>query len=330
MSFSFGNRIRITLFGQSHGDAIGVVMDGIPAGFEIDMEKVTDFMSRRKPGQSHTSPRCEYDRPEIVSGIFEGKTCGAPLCAVFRNEDVNDNDYEKTKNTPRPGHGDYTAFIKYGGFNDYRGGGALSGRITCPMCFAGAVLIQLLEKSGIRISSELISVGGKTGDSIGKEIEKAEQNGDSLSGEIRCTVDGIPTGYGSPLFDSVESVVSHAVFSVPGVKGIEFGSTCCLGSENNDEYRSDKGRIYTETNNHGGVLGGITSGMPIVFTCKLKPTPSIRKEQKTVNLETGENTVISVCGRHDPCFALRAAPCIEAATAIAVADLVLEDADGHI
>ncbi len=356
MSGMWGNNIRISIFGESHGNAIGVNIDGLPSGFPVDMDKVINEMARRAPGKSPLSTtRKEGDIPEILSGYFEGKTTGTPLCAIIRNSNTKSKDYSKLKSVMRPGHADYTGAIRYNGFNDYRGGGHFSGRITAPLVFAGAICRQILESKGIIISAHVSSIGsikdesfldvelneeliksfkGKElplinsslEESMREEIINARMNMDSIGGTIECVVLGIDAGIGNPFFDSVESTLAHLIFSVPAVKGIEFGKGFDIskmrGSEANDEYYLDGKNIKTKTNNNGGILGGITNGMPIVFNVAIKPTASIFKEQNTVNIATMEETKLSIEGRHDPCIVQRALPVIEAVTAIGILELM--------
>lgn len=358
MSCNFGNNIKITIFGQSHSDAIGVVIDGLPAGFKIDTEKTAAFMARRAPGQNDLStPRKEADEVKILSGVVDNVTCGAPLCAVIENTNTRSGDYDKLRLLPRPSHSDFAAMMKHNGFNDIRGGGNFSGRLTAPLCFAGAVCMQMLEEKGIRIGAHISSIGKtddkkfdsvkvnaddfdnllkktfpvideKQGEYMRKEIYDAKGNGDSVGGTIECAVIGMPVGIGDPIFDGIENRISSAVFGIPAVKGIEFGagfeSARMLGSKNNDDFISVDGKIKTATNNHGGILGGISSGMPIVFRCAIKPTPSIGREQQSVNTETGEEEKLVIGGRHDPCIVPRAVPCVEAAAAIVIADYILK------
>lgn len=330
MSSIFGKKIKVSLFGQSHSEAIGVVIDGLPAGIYINRDKISRMMERRKGGRSQfATSRTEKDVPDIISGIFNDATCGAPMCAMFNNEDTIPSDYEQIKNTPRPGHGDLTAHIKYGGFNDFRGGGHLSGRLTAPLTFAGALVMQILEEKGIYIEAEPVFIGGvdfkKDIDKVEEILLSARNDGDSLGGIVECRIKGVEAGVGSPIFQGVESVIASAIFSVPGVKGIEFGSgfqgTSMKGSENNDEFYMENGKVKSRTNNAGGILGGITSGEDIVFRVAIKPTPSISKEQESVNLSAMENESISVKGRHDTCIVFRAVPVIEAVAALAVANL---------
>lgn len=353
MSCNFGEKVKITIFGQSHSDAIGVVIDGLPAGKKLDMEKISAFMSRRAPGKNKFStPRKEGDVPEILSGLVDGVTCGAPLCAVIRNSDTRSKDYENLRAVPRPAHSDFTAFFKHNGFNDIRGGGNFSGRLTAPLCFAGAVCMQYLEDKGIRIGAHIEKIAGvrdecydsvnvdfadvdkkefpviddEAGKKMMDKIEEARLDGDSVGGVIECAVTGLPAGVGEPMFDGIENVISHAVFAIPAIKGIEFGSgfagSDMTGSENNDSFTVCDGKITTETNNHGGILGGITSSMPVVFRVAVKPTPSIAKTQKSVNLLTCEEESLVIKGRHDPCIVPRAVPCVEAATAVAIMNLM--------
>ncbi len=356
MSCSFGEKFKITIFGQSHSSAIGVVIDNVPAGIKLNEEKIASFMARRAPGQNaYSTARKEADKPEIISGVVDGITCGAPICAIIKNSDQHSKDYSKLKALPRPSHSDYAAYIKHNGFNDIRGGGNFSGRMTAPMCFAGAIAMQILEEKGIRIGAhieklagirdrkfdpvqvsadELSAIGSKAfpliddgiKDEMLAEIESARLSLDSVGGVIECAVTGLPAGLGDPMFDGVENVISQAIFAIPAIKGIEFGNgfDCAdlRGSENNDPFVIDGGKISTETNNHGGILGGITSGMPLIFRVAVKPTPSIAKEQKTVNLETDSAESLVIEGRHDPCIVPRAVPPVEAATAIAILNLI--------
>ena len=358
MSSIWGNKLKVSVFGESHGSEIGVVIDGFLPGYEIDMDYINTQMSRRRPGNSSVSSnRKEEDRVEIVSGVLNGVTTGAPICGIIHNEDARSKDYETIKNTPRPGHSDFTAHMKYNGFNDYRGGGHFSGRLTAPLVFAGALCMSILEKKyGICIGSHIFCIHNAydialknesmrsalckklskmdfpvlsetKGNFMKEEIEKAKESLDSVGGVIETFVLKVPMGIGEPMFDSVESRLSHLLFSIPGVKGVEFGAgfniASMYGSEANDEYISNGKKIYTKTNNNGGIVGGLTNGMPIVFRTAIKPTPSIGKEQATVDLETMENTKIKIVGRHDPCIVPRAIPAIEAATAIVVLDFLL-------
>ena len=356
MSGMWGSKIKLSIFGESHGNAIGITIDGLPAGFSIDMDKIMMEMARRAPGKSSLStPRKESDIPEILSGYFEGKTTGTPLCAIIRNSNTKSKDYSKLKDVMRPGHADYTGAIRYKGFNDYRGGGHFSGRITAPLVFAGAICKQILEVKGIIVSAHINSIGKikdcsflesdisdellnsfkekelplintKLEDEMRQEILRARSSGDSIGGTIECAILGVSPGIGDPFFDSVESTLAHLMFSVPAVKGIEFGKGFDIskmrGSEANDEYYLENGNIKTKTNNNGGILGGITNGMPIIFNVAIKPTASIFKEQNAVNIVTMEETTLCIEGRHDPCIVQRALPVIEAVAAIGVTELM--------
>ena len=349
MSSTIGENIRITIFGQSHSAAVGVTVEGIPAGFRIDTDSLQHFLDRRAPGRgSLSTARREPDRPEFLSGLSGGVTCGAPLTAIIRNTDARPSDYDALVSVPRPGHADWTAQMKYGGFQDKTGGGHFSGRLTAPLCVAGGICLQILKSEGISIYARIKAIGNVTdetcpdpsvleksfpacGDGAAaamiSEIEKAKADGDSVGGIIECIAEGIPAGIGDPIFGGMENRIASVVFGIPAVKGIEFGAgfgaAKMRGSENNDPLVPDNGRIVTETNNCGGILGGITDGMPVVFRVAVKPTPSIAKEQLTADLSTGKRTVLSVPGRHDPCIVPRAVPCVEAAAALAVYDAVL-------
>ena len=357
MSSDFGKKVKIHIFGQSHSEAIGVVIDGLPVGEEIDLAEVQKFMARRAPGQNAWStPRKEGDVPNVVSGLFEGKTCGAPICAIIENTNTRSKDYDKLKDLPRPGHADFTAWVKYDGFNDHRGGGHFSGRLTAPLCFAGAVCKQILERKGIHVGAHILSIKGvkdtsfdaveinaetmKTvaekafpvqDDMVGEKMQAviaaAREKGDSVGGIVECAVTGLPVGVGEPMFDGLESVLAQAVFAIPAVKGVEFGAGFAVaemfGSENNDDFAyMEDGAVRTRTNNHGGSLGGISSGMPLVFRAAFKPTPSISMEQDTISVSKRENSKLSVEGRHDPCIVPRAVPVVEAAAAVAILDLL--------
>lgn len=356
MGAIWGNNFKISIFGESHGKAIGINIDGIDPGFEINMDKVLFEMDRRAPGKNKLSTaRKEKDLPEILSGYFEGRATGTPLCSIIRNEDTRSKDYSTLKSYMRPGHGDFTGNIKYLGFNDYRGGGHFSGRLTAPLVFAGAIAKQILEEKGIIIASHISSIKEiKDEDFNSLEVDKeyllslkeeelplnnkvlegkirheilqAKYEGDSIGGTIECMVTGIKAGIGDPFFDSVESTLAHLIFSVPAVKGIEFGlgfdMTTLYGSECNDEYYYDDDKIKTSSNNNGGILGGITNGMPITFKVAIKPTASIIKEQNTIDISKKENVKFRVEGRHDPCIVPRAIPVIEAVTAIGILDLL--------
>lgn len=356
MSGVWGNNLKVSIFGESHGAAIGITIDGLPSGIELDLDKIAIEMRRRAPGRNSLSTaRNEKDIPEILSGYFNNKTTGTPLCAIIRNGDTRSKDYGKLKDLMRPGHADYTGFVRYSGFNDYRGGGHFSGRITAPLVFAGAVCKQILEKKGIYIGAHINSIKNikdesfdyvnlsretleklakeelplnnkKIEDNIRKVILEAKENGDSVGGSIEAAILGIPAGIGDPFFDSVESTLSHLLFSVPAVKAVEFGLgfeiTKLFGSEANDNFYYDGDVVKTKTNNNGGILGGITNGMPVIFRVAVKPTPSIIKEQDTIDISKKENDKLIIQGRHDPCIVQRAVPVIEAVSAIAIMDLI--------
>ncbi len=358
MSSIIGTKVKISLFGESHGEAIGVVIDGLPAGHDIDFDKVYEEMKRRAPGQNNLStPRVEKDIPRVLSGIFEGRTTGAPLTAIVENSNIKSKDYSELKVKLRPSHADYPAMIKYKGFNDYRGGGHFSGRLTAMFVFAGAVCKEILKEKNIfigahiksirdikddtfdrvNISRELIdelreekfpTLNKSVAEEMKAEILKARGDGDSVGGVIEGAVINLPVGIGNPMFNSVESILSHMLFSIPAVKGIEFGEgfniTTMRGSEANDEYYIENGEIKTFTNNNGGILGGITTGMPVTFSVAFKPTPSISVKQNTVNMITKDNDVLEVYGRHDPCIVQRAVPVVECATAVAILDMLLQ------
>lgn len=364
MSQSFGENINLSIFGQSHSKAIGMTLEGIEAGKEIDFEKLYAFMGRRAPGKDDLStPRKEEDKPEFLCGVKGNVTCGTPITAIIENKDTKSSDYEILKRIPRPGHADYTAEVKYKGSQDYAGGGSFSGRMTAPLCIAGGILKQFLEQEGISIDARIYSIGGIVDDSRfegriliknesgefvksseeicasekyfpvsndqkGEEMKEAillaKSEGDSLGGVVECVINGLPAGIGGPIFEGTEAKIASAVFAIPAVKGIEFGlgfeAAKIRGSENNDAFVIRDGKVVTDTNNAGGILGGITDGMPLKFRVAFKPTPSISKEQRSVNILTMEETTLSVPGRHDPCIVHRAVPCVEAAAAVAVYD----------
>jgi chorismate synthase len=327
MSSVFGNKIRVSIFGESHGTAIGMVLDGVPAGKPIDMEKLQAFLDRRAPGRNRFSTsRKEADRPEFLSGILKGVTTGSPISAIIRNTNTRSGDYSQMADIPRPGHADFTARQKYGGHEDVRGGGHFSGRLTACLCIAGGICLQLLADQGVHVSAKIIEIGGNAEDPFA-EIDKAKAEKDSVGGIIRCIAEGVPAGIGSPMFDGVENRIAQCVFGIPAVKGIEFGSgfagSRMRGSQNNDPFAFVDGEIRTLSNHHGGALGGITSGMPIVFQVAVKPTPSIGREQQSISYSQKENVTMRVEGRHDPCIVPRAVPCVEAACAIALYDMIL-------
>ena len=359
MSSIWSHNISVSVFGESHGPAIGVVMDNLPAGEYIDMEKLMEFMARRAPKKNKTSTqRRESDMPQILSGFLNGRTTGTPLCAFINNNDTHSQDYNNIARLARPGHADYTGALRYGGFNDVRGGGHFSGRLTAPLCFAGAVAGQILEKRGIYTGAHILEIHGIKDDAIdnvsvtreqvvemrkaefpvlnvekGKEmiadIEKAFMCQDSVGGIVECVSVNVPAGIGRPIFDGLENSIASLIFGIPAVQGLEFGVgfNCAkmLGSENNDEfYVNDAGHIVTRTNNHGGILGGISSGMPISLRVAFKPTPSISKPQHTVDMKNMSNDVIQVKGRHDPCIVPRAVPVVEAAVNIALLSHMLD------
>lgn len=332
MSNSFGSRYRFTIFGQSHAPAIGVTIEGLPAGFSPDMEALGAFLARRAPGQGpYSTPRKEADRPEFIAGLVDGHTCGAPVTAVIYNTNTRSGDYENLRRVPRPSHADYAAWVKYGDARDVAGGGQFSGRLTAPLCVAGGLALQLLEQEGVSIRARILSIGGETEpEKMRSRLDGAKAAGDSLGGVIECVCQGVPAGLGEPMFGGMENRISQAVFAIPAVKGIEFGAGFAAagltGSQNNDPFYYDaSGVVRTRANNHGGILGGITSGMPIVFRAAVKPTPSIGIEQDSVDLTAGTNVKLTVSGRHDPCIVPRAVPCMEAAAACAVYDALLEN-----
>ncbi len=357
MSSTYGDRIKLSIFGQSHGAAIGMTLDGIPAGLPVDLEELQAFLNRRAPGQSDFStPRKEEDRPEFLSGLLDGHTCGAPIAAVIRNTNTRSGDYKNLQDVPRPGHADYTAEMKYHGFQDAAGGGHFSGRLTAPLCIAGGLCKQWLAQRGILIGAHISVIAGISDDplyldwtapnldSIGKDfpvlnpqagekmrlaIAKARAEQDSVGGIIECIATGLPAGLGDPMFGGMESRIAQIVYGIPGVKGLDFGSgfsgSYLRGSENNDAYTLKGGCIRTQTNNAGGILGGITNGMPLVFQAAIKPTPSIAREQQSISLTSLESRTLSIKGRHDPCIVPRAVPVIEAAAALAIFDALLSE-----
>lgn len=345
----YGEHLHLTIFGQSHAPAIGMTLEGLPAGEAIDMTALQAFLNRRAPGRNEWStPRKEADAPEFLSGLVENVTCGAPLTAIIRNTNTRSGDYANLASVPRPGHADYTAYVKYGGHADFAGGGAFSGRLTAPLCIAGGICLQLLKKHGIEVISRIAAIGQVTdsspltastadkpfpvvddaaGEAMQAAIAAAKADGDSVGGIVECAVLGLPAGLGGPLFDGMEGRIARIIFGIPAVKGIEFGagfaSAGLRGSENNDPFTLEDGQMKTLTNHCGGILGGITDGMPLTFRAAFKPTPSIAKEQQSVNLKTLSPETLRVVGRHDPCIVPRAVPCVEAAAAIAVYDALL-------
>lgn len=338
MSVYKGQTLTLSIFGTSHGPSIGMTLSGIPSEANINLDVLQEFMARRAPGNSLLSTkRKEPDIPKFVSGLRSVSsrnsrnltTDGSEIKAIIYNRDVKSSDYSKIANTPRPGHADYTAHVKYGGTEDSRGGGAFSGRMTAPLCIAGGICKQLLAERGIYINASIHDIHGNAEDPL-SEIKKAQVLRDSVGGTILCTISGLEAGYGGPLFEGLEGRIAEIVYAIPAVKGIEFGtgfeSTRMYGSENNDEfYYDERGTVCTRTNNCGGILGGISDGMDIEFRVAIKPTPSIARPQKTISYDSTEEAVIEVHGRHDPCIAPRAVPCVEAAAAVVITDLVLTE-----
>lgn len=344
MSIYKGKTLTLSIFGTSHGPSIGMTLSGIPSEANINLDVLQEFMARRAPGNSALSTsRKEPDQPEFVSGFVGIQVCevesamsassqslmtdGAEIKAIIYNKDVQSSDYSKLANTPRPGHADYTAHVKYGGKADSRGGGAFSGRMTAPLCIAGGICKQLLEDKGIYINASIHDIHGNSDKPI-SEIKKAQVLRDSVGGTISCTISGLAAGYGGPLFEGLEGRISEALYAIPAVKGVEFGagfkSASMYGSENNDQFYYDEhGIVRTRTNNSGGILGGISDGMDIEFRVAVKPTPSIARPQHTIVYDSTEETEIEIHGRHDPCIVPRAVPCVEAAAALVIADLVL-------
>lgn len=350
-SIWIGKRIRLSIFGQSHAEAIGMTLDGLPAGMAVDPDLLQRFLDRRAPGRSEWSTaRREEDIPEFLCGLKDGLTCGAPLTAIIRNTNVRKKDYADLQTLPRPGHADFTAQLRYRGFQDASGGGHFSGRLTAPLCIAGGVLLQELERRGISVAARIVQIGSvrdesafdglvsekafpvsddRAAEKMTEAIRTAKSEGDSVGGVIECMITGFPGGVGDPFFDGLESRLSQLLFSIPAVKGVEFGAgfaaASLRGSENNDPFCvSPEGQIATVTNHAGGILGGITNGMPIVFRLAVKPTPSIAMEQQSVNLETMKTQTLQIRGRHDPCIVPRAVPVAEAAAAIVLFDLLPE------
>lgn len=318
---TFGRQFRISIFGESHGVGVGITIDGCPAGIDLCVEDFHADLARRRSGAIGTTPRTEPDVPELFSGVFQGKTTGAPLTILFRNKDTDSSSYEQMKDTPRPGHADFVSHHKFFGFQDYRGGGHFSGRLTTSLVAAGVIAKKIIQP--IEISATLLSVGGST--DIEGTIKEALESGDSVGGLIETTANHMPIGLGEPFFDSVESNIAHLAFAIPAIKGIEFGSgfraAALRGSQHNDEYQDVHG--HTISNNAGGISGGITNGNPLTFRLAVKPTSSIKQEKQTINLKTGAPTQLSVQGRHDACIALRVPPVAEAITAITLADFLL-------
>ena len=353
MGNSLGKKFVITSFGESHGRCIGIVIDGCPAGLAITEKDIQIELDNRKPGNAISSTkRAEADKVDILSGIFGGYTTGAPICMAVWNEDAKSESYEKTKDLMRPGHADYTAFMKYGGFNDYRGGGRFSGRNTAGFVMAGAVAQKLLDSTGGKVLAHTVEIGGVRADSYEvisadvvnnnplrcadlrdaakmlAAIEKARKAGDSLGGIIECIAINVPVGLGQPIFDTLEGDLAKALFAIPAIKGVEFGAgfgvSQMKGSKNNDAFRIKRGKVVTATNYGGGILGGISSGMPIFIRAAVKPTPSISQKQKTVNIAKMENAELEIKGRHDVCIVPRAVPVVAAMMAITLCDFALQ------
>ncbi len=357
MSSEWGKKLHISIFGESHGEGIGMVLDGLPPGEAIDFEELRRFTSRRAPGKDKTStPRRETDEPHFLSGLLEGVTTGAPVCAILLNENTRSGDYQKMQSLARPGHADYTGFLRYKGYNDIRGGGHFSGRLTAPLVLAGGIARQLLARRGVTVGAhllccgaerdrpfdpvsltkrELLLAGERPFPTLSEEserrmretIEKARLSLDSVGGIVECGALGLPAGIGDPMFGGVENVLSSLLFGIPALKGLEFGegfgAALISGSENNDPFYMDGETVRTRTNHHGGILGGITSGMPLVLRAAFKPTPSIAREQQTVDYRAKTDALLSVQGRHDPCLAVRAVPCVEAAVSLGLLELLL-------
>jgi chorismate synthase len=329
MSSSYGENFRISIFGESHAAAIGVTMEGLPAGSPIDSGTLQAFLERRAPGRdAFSTSRREADAPEFLCGVKNGVATGAPITAIIRNADTRSNDYANLANVPRPGHADYPAEVKFGGFQDRVGGGHFSGRLTAPLCIAGGIVLQQLDRIGVSVSARAIRIGGETEpERMEAAIAAAREAGDSVGGIVEAEIRGLPTGIGDPMFGGLENRIAQIVFGIPAVKGIEFGEGFAVadlkGSENNDPYGVVDGKVAPLTNHAGGILGGISTGAPVVFRVAFKPTPSIAKEQDSVDLGKMESAKLVVKGRHDPCVVLRAIPCVEAAAAIAVFDAIL-------
>lgn len=349
-----GKHIQVSVFGQSHSAAIGAVIDGLPAGFQVDETEISAFMARRAPGKAKfATSRKEADAPIVLSGLVDGITCGAPIGVMIQNTNTRSGDYSNLRTTPRPSHSDYAAAVRYSGFNDIAGGGHFSGRLTAPLCYAGAICLQILKQKGVEIRAHIYSVGDvldtpfdpvhiqneniatkafpvlsdKQGEKMQAVIESARLDADSVGGVVECAVTGVKAGFGDPMFDGVENQLARNLFAIPALKGLEFGSGFAgakkRGSENNDPFAIDtNGNIVTTKNDHGGILGGITSGMPIVFRAAFKPTPSIGTVQQSVNLEQKTVEELQIVGRHDPCIVPRAVPVVEAITAITILDLL--------
>lgn len=359
MSSDFGKNIRYTVFGQSHSEGIGIVIDGLPAGEYVNQYEIHRFMARRaSAGKDYATKRKENDTFQIISGLFNDMTCGTPLCAIIANEDVQSESYTALKDLLRPSHADYTAHVKYGGFEDYRGGGHFSGRLTAPLCFAGGLAKYILEKRGVVVGAHISAIGNVqdkpfdpvhvtadhlkdpgrypfptlsagVGDTMQAQINLVAKKNDSLGGIIEAGVIGLPAGLGDPMFDGMENILAKNLFGIPAVKGVEFGdgfkAAALRGSEHNDEFCLENGKIKTKTNHAGGILGGITTGMPLILRVAVKPTPSIAQEQQTVNTAANEEDTITIEGRHDPCIVPRAVPVVESIIAMTVLDLLMAE-----
>lgn len=355
MSSTYGDILKLSIFGQSHGQAIGMTLDGIPAGLPVNTNRLQEFLNRRAPGQNdHSTPRREEDKPEFLSGIVDGYTCGAPIAAIIRNTNTRSGDYSNLKDIPRPGHADYTAQIKYGGYQDVAGGGHFSGRLTAPLCIAGGLCKQWLEEKNIHIGAHISVIAGvadepvfldwekpdfntisrdfpvinqAAGAKMRERIAEARADNDSVGGLIECAITGLPAGLGDPMFGGMESRIAQIIYGIPAVKGLEFGTgftgSYLRGSQNNDSFIIENGEIKTKNNRAGGILGGITNGMPLVFQVAIKPTPSISKAQQSISLSQMKEQTLEIKGRHDPCIVPRAVPVVEAAAAIAIFDAYL-------
>ena len=352
-----GKKLTVTVYGHPHGPAVGLVMTGLPAGFPVDTQALQAFLARRAPGQSsHTTARREADIPEFLCGLSNGITTGEPLRAEIPNQDTRSRDYAPFRDVPRPSHADYPAIMRYGADYDIRGGGSFSARMTAPVCVAGGIALQWLAKRGIRVGAHIAAIGGiaddpfdpvsvcvhdfdrilrheipvlneKAGTAMLEAVDAVRQAGDSLGGIVECAAVGLPVGLGGPLFEGLESSLAAALFAIPAVKGVDFGegfgAAGMRGSEHNDPYRIQNGRVVTETNHAGGLLGGMTTGMPLILRAAFKPTPSIALPQKSVSLSRREDAELTITGRHDPCVVLRAAPIVEAMTALVLMDQLL-------
>lgn len=361
MASVFGNVIHLSIFGQSHSPAIGCSLDGLPAGIELDLDAIQRFLDRRAPGRSDTATmRREADAPEFVAGVTDGRTDGAPLAAIIRNADTRSGDYAGLRRVPRPGHADFPARIKYRNMHDVAGGGHFSGRLTAPLCVAGGIALQALEGCGVRVAAHIANLGPEgipdeplnpmeadpgqlaaiashelpcidadAASRMREAILSARSELDSIGGVVECAAYGMPAGVGDPMFDGIENRIARIAFGIPAVKGVDFGAgfgaAYLKGSENNDAYRMVGGAVRTETNRAGGILGGITTGAPVIWQMAVKPTPSIGRVQRSVDMDEGTDTELTVRGRHDPCIVPRAVPVAEAACALALLDALLED-----